>query len=262
MFYRFFLSACLIVLPALVSASQGVQFSAQAIERAPSGVERAAGLFVGDGVVRTEYRANGEPVIEIIVMSRGKRLVIYPSRSEYMEMAGYPVPDLSVDQTASNPCTGVSASRCNRIGDEIIGGRKAVKWEMLTKQQDKTVRTLLWIDNVYGFSLKELLPDGSLAELRLLGKERINERNTEKWQRIITMPDGTSQNMLQWYDPELKLTVREQLPNGFTRELRQIKLATQPARLFQIPAGFKKIDPTVRKQADKPQQPAAPALYR
>jgi len=262
MFYRLFLGTCLIVLPALVSASQGVQFSAQAIERAPSGVERAAGLFVGNGAVRTEYRANGEPVVEIVVMSKGKRLVIYPSRSEYMEIEGYPVPDLSADQAASNPCTGVSNSRCNRIGDEVIAGRKAVKWEMLTRQQDKTVRTLLWIDNEYGFSLKELLPDGSLAELRLLGKERINGRNTEKWQRIITMPDGTSQNMLQWYDPELKLTVREQLPNGFTRELRQIKLASQPAKLFQVPSGYRKIDPPVRKEANRTQQPAAPALYR
>ncbi|HED15607.1 MAG TPA: hypothetical protein ENI64_02130 [Gammaproteobacteria bacterium] len=262
MYYRLFFGACLIILPALAQAAQGVQFSAQAIERAPSGVERAAGLFVGDGAVRTEYRANGEPVVEIVVMSRGKRLVIYPSRSEYIEIAGYSAPDLSADQATSNPCTGLSATRCTRIGDVVIDGRKAVKWEMLTKQHDKTVRTLLWIDNVYGFSLKELLPDGALAELRLLGLEKVNGRNTEKWQRIITMPDGTSQNMLQWYDPELKLTVREQLPNGFTRELRQIKLAKQPEELFQIPAGYKKTDPPVRKEADRQQQPAAPALYR
>ena len=262
MFYKLFFVVCLIVLPALAQSAQGVQFSARAIERAPSGVERAAGLFVGAGAVRTEYRANGEPVVEIVVMAKGQRLVLYPSRSEYMEMTGPPAPDLSANQAASNPCAGLSTSRCNRIGDEIIGGRKAVKWEMLTKQQDKTVRTLLWIDNVYGFSLKELLPDGSLAELRLMGQEKIAGRNTEKWQRIITMPDGTSQNMLQWYDPELKLTIREQLPNGFTRELRQIKLVSQPAELFKVPAGYRKIDPPVRKEANRQQQPAAPALYR
>lgn len=248
MYYRLFFVACLVGLPALAQAAQGVQFSAQAIERAPSGVERVAGLFVGASAVRTEYRANGEPVIEIVFTAKGRRLVIYPSRSEYIETLGHSAPDLSADQSSSNPCAGLATARCNRLGEEILEGRKAVKWEMLTTQQGKTVRTLLWIDNVYGFSLKELLPNGSLAELRLLGKEKITGRHTEKWQRIITSPDGTAQKMLQWYDPELKLTIREQLPNGFTRELRQIRLASQPAKLFKVPEGYRKIDPAVRKE--------------
>jgi len=262
MFYRLFFVSCLMAIPALAQAAQVVQFSAQAIERAPSGVERAAGLFVGAGAVRTEYRANGEPVVEIVVMARGRRLIMYPSRSEYIEMTGHSVPDLSADQVAVNPCAGIPEARCNRIGDDITAGRKAVKWEKLTKQQGKTVRTLLWIDKEYGFSLKELLPDGSLTELRLIGREKIAGRNTEKWQRLITMPDGSRQDMMQWYDPELKLTVREQLPNGFTRELRQIKLASQPAELFQVPAGYRKIEPPQRKEATRQQQPEAPALYR
>jgi len=262
MFCRKFIVACLVVTPTLALAAQVVQFSAQAVERAPSGVERAAGLFVGAEAVRTEYRANGEPVVEIVVMARGRRVIMYPSRLEYIETTGHPAPDLAVDHIDDNPCTGIASARCNRIGDEILGGRKVVKWEKLTRQQGNSVRTLLWIDKKYGFSLKELLPDGSLAELHLRGKEKISGRVTEKWQRIITMPDGTRQNMMQWYDPELKLTLREQLPNGFTRELRQIKLASQPAELFRVPAEYRKIEPPMRKEVNPQQQPAEPALYR
>ncbi len=251
MFYRLFLLVCLIGFSGLAQAIQGAQFSAQAIERAPSGTERIARMFVGAGAVRTEYRANGEPVVEIVVMAQGKRLILYPSRSQYMEITGPVAPDLSADQRNSNPCAGISSARCNRLGEEMLHGRKAVKWEMLSKQANKTARTLLWIDIAYGFSLKELLPDGSLAELRLLGKEQVAGRHSEKWQRIIAAPDGTSQKMMQWYDPELKLTIREQLPNGFTRELRQVKLAPQPANLFKLPAGYKKIDPPAANTSNR-----------
>ena len=40
----------------------------------------------------------------------------------------------------------------------------------------------------------------------------------------------------QWYDPELKIAIREELPGGYIRELRDIKTGKQEKDLFEIPS--------------------------
>ena len=47
---------------------------------------------------------------------------------------------------------------------------------------------------------------------------------------------------IQWYDKQLKMVIREELPGGYVRELRNIKLAKQPKELFSIPAGYQRRD--------------------
>jgi hypothetical protein len=48
---------------------------------------------------------------------------------------------------------------------------------------------------------------------------------------------------VQWLDPELGVPVRGKAPDGSTFELRGIRVGTQPADLFSVPAGFQKITP-------------------
>ena len=42
----------------------------------------------------------------------------------------------------------------------------------------------------------------------------------------------------QWYDPQLKIAIREELPGGYFRELRDIRVGAQSPQLFTIPAGY------------------------
>jgi hypothetical protein len=45
----------------------------------------------------------------------------------------------------------------------------------------------------------------------------------------------------QWYEPALKLMVRQEVPGGFSTELKNIQVGKQPDHLFSIPAGYERI---------------------
>jgi hypothetical protein len=85
------------------------------------------------------------------------------------------------------------------------------------------------------------MPDGSGMELAFRGTEKVSGRMTEKWEMKTTSPDGEGQVSYQWFDPELKTNLREENPNGFVREMRNIKPGKQPDSLFTVPAGYKEI---------------------
>ena len=88
-----------------------------------------------------------------------------------------------------------------------------------------------------------MFPDGSVAELKSLGESHVSGRITEKWQRKLTRPDGTTMVTYQWYDPELKIAIKEELPGGYIRELQDIKVGTQDASLFTVPSDYQDVSP-------------------
>lgn len=81
------------------------------------------------------------------------------------------------------------------------------------------------------------------------GIEQVNGRNTEKWE-IVVAQDGRKMRSLVWIDRGLGFPVREELPGGFVRELRNIQEGPQPAHLFQVPKAYKRIE--------MPKQPPSP----
>jgi hypothetical protein len=58
-----------------------------------------------------------------------------------------------------------------------------------------------------------------------------------------TRSDGQSMKSTQWYDPELQIAIREELPGGYFRELRSIQLGPQPDHLFSVPDGYRLVQP-------------------
>jgi len=63
----------------------------------------------------------------------------------------------------------------------------------------------------------------------------------EKWELVSSWNKRTASSF-QWYDPVLKLAVREEGPGGMVNELRNILEGPQPDHLFQLPPDYKKTD--------------------
>ena len=245
------LSGLIVVLLPLMSQAQSgqpaVQFSAEAVQNAPQAQPQVSRMYVGDGRVRTERTLNGEQAVEIIDMKRRTVVLILPQQGTYMMREE----DAGTAKSASNsdtqnpdagPCAGVPGAQCRKLGTETIDGRETDKWEMVVNYNGNGTKALYWIDQERGLPLKQFWPDGTVSELRLLGREQVGGRDTEKWQTTITQSDGRTSKSLQWFDPELQIAIREQLPGGFLRELRNIQVGPQPDQLFEIPKGLSRVE--------------------
>jgi len=238
------LSKFLITGSALLIASQStafsktIEFSADAVIGMPQQAPRTTRLYVGKNAVRRESVINGQNVIEIVFPEKGKALLINEQLKSYKERQ---FPNQSKTKKI-NPCEQMQNATCEKLGTENIDGLKTEKWQIITINQGRRVRTLHWIDTKRKLAIREFFPDGSVSELKMLNKEKINKRDTEKWQRTLSRPDGQSIKSYQWYDTKLKIAIKEELAGGFSRELKNIKESRQPDKLFSVPAGYMKID--------------------
>jgi hypothetical protein len=145
---------------------------------------------------------------------------------------------------------------CHKIGEEEVGGRAAVKWEMETAQGGQTMKSTQLIDKKRGVPLRQEMPNGQTTELKLVGEEELDGRKVEKWEMVATMPDQPDTHSFQWFDSELDLAVRQEFPGGIVSELRNIRVGKQPDELFNVPAGYERMaGPTGMPQANPEAEP-------
>ena len=228
-----------------------LEFSAQAIQQMPNQKARIARMHVAKQGVRMEYQRNDQPVVEIYNFSQGRAWLLMTQQKVYMEqqMSAEMAKAFRVQIPPANPCEGGKEVQCRRLGEEKLDGRQVVKWEMTAQQEGRTLRSLHWLDRERNLPLRQLWPDGSVSELKIAGTERLNGRATEKWELLTTRPDGELMRSTQWFDPELQIAVREELPGGFLRELRELRVGTQPIHLFQVPEGYRQVSAPVTPQS-------------
>ena len=100
-----------------------------------------------------------------------------------------------------------------------------------------------WIDKERDVPLRQEMPNGQTTEFKIVGQETLEGRTVEKWEMVATMPNQPPTQTYQWFDPELKLSVRQEFPGGFVSELKNVSVGTQPDHLFTIPAGYERITP-------------------
>jgi len=224
--------------------SSNVQFSGRTVQSAPDGRTRKAKLFVGDNKVRLEYRKGGLEIVEIYDMENQRLLLLVPEQKIYMQRDFPPgqVVNPILPPGESNPCSVMPEGKCKKLGDETMYGRPVSHWEVTLKRQGTTLHSLHWIDDERLMSLRDVWPDGSISEMKLLGIEDIDGEKTERWQRTTVHPDGKKEVAVQWYDPLLGIAVREELPGGYVREIRDIRVGKQPEALFQVPDGYRQVD--------------------
>jgi hypothetical protein len=237
---RFLLFMLLSGLVRLAIASPAVEFSAQTVHVTPNQPERTARMYVGKNHVRMEYEKNGQQLAEITDTRTQHSVLLFLKLKQYMEKQAAEQSlkkvDLIID--TNNPCSKMPGATCTLLGQEKASGRTAQKSEVVTKQRGVTQRALIWMDIEHNMPLRQLLPDGTVSELHISEMERIGNRNAEKWEIIVTKPDSQIVTSRQWFDPELKIAIREELPGGYLRELRNIVVAPQDKNLFLIPNDY------------------------
>jgi hypothetical protein len=201
-------------------------------------------MYVGDNQVRMEHKRDDADMIQIYDMKSQRVLVLVPQQKVYMQRdlpEGAAVNPM-LPQEKHNPCSALPDASCKQLGSESLYGRSVSKWEIAVVRAGKTLRSLHWIDDERSMSLRDVWPDSSVSELKLVGMEILDGRNTERWQRTTTDADGEQNASQQWYDPELRIITREELPGGFYRELKSIEVAPQPPVLFTVPADYQRVE--------------------
>jgi negative regulator of sigma E activity len=226
------------------AASQVIQFSATAVQQTPDRPVMKAKIYVGADAVRSEYEMNGQKFVEIVREKEKTRIMLNPARKEYVVQTGASVdlPETRAKKTDVTPCEGVTNVTCVKLGEENVNGRAAEKWEFISKNQGRELRSLVWLDKQKRLPVRQLYPDGSMSEMNLLGKEKVNGRMTEKWEVATIQTNGQRSRSLQWHDVQLKIAIREELPGGYLRELKDINFGKQPGKLFEVPSDYKQID--------------------
>ncbi len=251
---------CLILIPLTftigeLSAAQPqtTEFSADLYQKG-QGMERNGRIYIAKGRMRSEMSQGGQTIIQIVDTDKKLGWMIMPAQKSYMEQ------QLSSNTSAitaqsqggdSNPCMGMKGAQCKKVGEEKISGRLTVKWYITFNWQGKTQKSTQWIDKERGIPLKQALPDGQQLERKMVGLEQLSGRAVEKW--VMSMQDDKegAKNVYSWYDPQLNLALREEMPGGFVREMRNVKIGPQDPKLFTIPAGYKKMTPQMRPPANK-----------
>jgi hypothetical protein len=247
-------AACtfLFVRAAGAAFAAGAEFSADAqTTNLQSNQSATARMFVGkDGMQRKEFRYGKQQVIEIVRPRQGVLWQLLPDSNSYYE---YKIPEAKPGQRPDNPCDAAPGLQCSLLGEENIHGRPTKKWQISGKTPQGQAQRTLWIDKERNLPLRQENGRGSVAELRLLGKEQLAGRVVEKWEMSMTHQQRTFRS-LQWYDPRLQLTIREEVPGRSIKELSNIKEGPQGLELFQVPAGFHKQQLPAEGGAEFPQQ--------
>jgi len=230
-------------LPTAQAQQAKAEFSAETVESDMQGGEQTGKLYVGKDRIRTEIDINGQSLIQILDLNAQEALMINPEEKSFIRRKGGGDGMMSTQKTdTASPCAGMQNITCEPAGKEEVYGRPAMKWEFTSKAGGQTGSMTIWLDEQRGIPTRQLMPDGSSIEMRMLGPDTVAGRKTEKWELTVTGPDGKSSKSYQWYDPVIEMNIREKGDNGYFRELRNIRPGKQPDSLFRVPAGYSEIE--------------------
>jgi len=238
---------------ATLAAADTVEFSADLVQTIPQQGEMHGRIYVGKDQLRTEITIDDQAMVQIIDIKNQTAYMLDSRSSTYIKrQAG--AGDLAAggeQARDANPCAGMQHIKCELLGVETVNGRPARKWEIENTIQEQSNRMLVWIDEERKIPLQQVTPDGAMMILRRMGRETINGRDAEKWEMTVTGLDGKSSKAYQWYDPVLKMNVREEQPGGYRRELGNIQIGIQPPSLFTIPPDYSELSPQPYNDPDQ-----------
>jgi len=221
-----------------VAKNPGKPFSATAVQTTPKGVVQTR-ITISPKAIRNEYEQDGHKMIELIYPDENRRVMLFPGQKVFIEQYAASFPDRRVTD-GDSPCEKLPGTLCRKLGDEVVNDIETEKWEFTRVEKGKPVHTLHWIDRKRQLPIREFFADGSAIEMLFLGDDTVNKRKSEKWRMQLMSADGQRSQFLQWYDRELKLVIREEHPDGYVRELRDIKVGKQKQSLFTIPKGYER----------------------
>jgi hypothetical protein len=226
---------------ALAQSSAPPDYTARAVHQQPDG-SATSGLVIKSGPdMRLEYSENGRDVVQIIRRAEGVSYFLDTATQTYAEIRGTPAPD-PTGAGYLPPCQEDDPDlACTFVGTEVISGITAEVWEIaVSGQPDAT--TILW-DGARHRALRQSMPDGSVMRMAFLAMVEMSGRAVEHWSVSYETPGEPAQAGAWYYDPELRLEVREDMASGAVRALEDIRVGPVDPALFEVPSGWTKLDP-------------------
>ncbi len=222
------------------SSAKAVQFTASAVMSTPGRADISTQLYYAPGRMRKEFYYYGEPVIQILDANKQINLMCFTEQQLCYQNKTMEQVNIGIENAITSPCVESPSVKCENLGEQQLNNRKAIQWKITTSEKDKQVVTNLWLDSELKIPVKQSLSNGATIELIWLGSEKLENRDTEKWMQTIKLPNGETQKSFQWYDKELRVSIRQAFPNGNIQELKHIVVENLPENLFTMPLGYEK----------------------
>ncbi|MBF0180304.1 MAG: hypothetical protein HQM03_09800 [Magnetococcales bacterium] len=217
-------------------------------------------LFVGPDRFRSEGMYQGTKKVLIINLADRKAFTLLPDKKEYHEGMSEalmpPKPDVELmPGDPQGPCKTDAQLNCAAAGNETINGIPTEKWTVKASAKEVAYQVSLWIDPKRRIVIKQQPENGPTMERKLLGVEKVNGRDTEKWEFTHSFKDKRN-SYLQWIDVNLRIPVRMGEGRNSPMEISNIAEGNQDAALFQVPKDFKQVAPPAPPSA-QPDEPNA-----
>ncbi len=243
-----------------VAVAEPVEFVARAVLTMPEKGAQTGTIYVAKQGTRFEFLVDGRPVVEIRLPGEGIARMVFPESRTYFEMKAPEGAGPAATQT-DVPCAPSEKLACEKVGEEMLGPIKVERWEVTPEGGPTAVR--IWWDVDRKLPVRQEFADGRVMQATMKNMETHNMRQVERWEITFRTPDNRVEIGTVLYDPEFKLSVYESYPGGVMRELHDIRIQTPDPQLFEVPAGYRRIEPPQPQQGmtgqpPQPQPGAAP----
>jgi len=228
-------------MPLLAQSTPLVTFTAETVQTAPDQPDRMGTIIKSGQFMRLEFEQNGQPIIQILRPTEGKTFILYPDTRSYFEQ-DIPAQPEEFLESYTPPCPAEAEAgglQCTRIGLEMFQTIPVERWHIGTTG-DSGQMLILW-DPTRKRALRQEMSDGTLVQMSLLDMQVIEGRNAEHWVTEVSRQGEVSLRSEWWYDPELKLILREALPGNTLRRLQNIATGPVDPALFTVPDGWQRL---------------------
>lgn len=238
-----------LALPGHTQSATTPDYSARAVHTLPDGTKSDGKVVKSGSNMRFEYTEGGREVVQIIRQAEGVIYLLDPASQIFFETRGTPSPD-STGVGYLAPCQeGDPTLSCTRTGTSKTSGVTVEIWN-LTRPGTTETTTILW-DGLRHKALRQTFPDGAVVDMTFRAMEEIAGRRTEHWTISYAAPGQSVRTGDWYYDPALRVEVREVMPTGEIRSLEDIQVAPVDPTLFQVPESYSRLDMTAPPETGK-----------
>ena len=215
-------------------------FSARSVQTTPDQPDRIGTITKSGNFMRLEFEQDGQKVIQILRPTEGLTYILYPDTRTYIEQLGPAQPEEFVD-SYTPPCPTEAEQnglQCSRLGLDVYQSIPVERWHI--GAPDNSQMVIFW-DPTRKRALRQEMSNGTLVQMTFLGEQEIEGRETEHWVTEVSRQDVATMRNEWWYDPELKLILRETLPDNTLRQLENITTGPVDPAQFTVPDGWQRI---------------------
>ncbi len=232
-------------------------YAADVLYQMPDGSESTGRVVQSGPDMRMERNDGGRAMVQILRQGEGMMYMLDPARQVWFKVRTEPDPQAGSGAYKA-PCgeTMMSADLCRRLGTEVASGITAELWE-IGPPGGADVSRILW-DGTRQRALREQGPDGTVLTRTFQAMVEIEGRSAEHWAITLTRPGQPPESGAWYFDPELRVDLREEIPGGPTRSLRNIVVGPVDPAAFAPPAGWTEVEPPVARRAPGAGAPGAP----